>query len=201
MKLEEIKKLNITILFSEPINHLLITPKRILNLFKINDQPPRHSLIEAPGLKVFIFPQLQKDIIFEVNRLLVNDRGGALPNKSDLINYLNRLIKTEVVNQDKVVAYGFNFDALISPTTGAVKFTDFIGTKISKVVKNIKEAGLQIIFHKEKVRFDFQIKPAGKDKLLAHLNAHYDGALPTKKKINENLLKQFGYFVSLIKKI
>lgn len=52
MKPQEIINKNITILFSEPLNHLLISPTELINSFKIGDEKlDRHTFIEAPVLK------------------------------------------------------------------------------------------------------------------------------------------------------
>jgi len=202
MEPKEIKLINITLLFLEPLNHLLITTQGILELFKIGDKIPQHSLIEAPGLKVFIFPERKKEIIFEMNRLLINDRSGSLPQDSEVIDYLFKILEKGSfigMASEKVAAHGFNYDILIGPQSGLIQFNELIGNKISKIIENIEEAGIRTIFEKEKVRFDFQLNPVSKEKLIAHLNAHYREPLPQKEKLNENLLKQYEYFISLIK--
>lgn len=202
MEPKEIKLINITLLFSEPLNHLLITTQGVLELFKIGDKIPQHSLIEAPGLKVFIFPERKKEIIFETNRLLINDKSGSLPQNSEVIDYLFKILEKGSsigLILEKIAAHGFNYDILIAPPSGLVQFNELVGSKISKIIENIEEAGIRTIFKKEEVRFDFQLNPVSKEKIIAHLNAHYSEPLPKKEKVKENLLKQYEYFISLIK--
>lgn len=76
MKIETIKNVNIAVLFSEPLNHLLISQKGLLDLFKTRDQQKnQHTFVEAPCLKVLIFPNLKKEVVFEWVRVLVNDKS------------------------------------------------------------------------------------------------------------------------------
>lgn len=202
MQTKETKQFNITLLFSEPLNHLLITPSKILDLFKKTEdkKSPQHTLVEAPGLKVFVFPQLQKEVVFEVNRLLINDKSGLLPDKSELINYLAKITKSEMVDKKKIIAYGLNYDILITTVNESIDFVKFVGSKISKVVENIEKAGIQIAFHKQTNSYNLELKPINQNKLIAHLNVHYNTPLPSKKNLQENLVKQFNYFIALIEK-
>lgn len=63
MKIETIKSVNITMLFASPINHLLISREGLLNLFKTDDkEKDKMAFIEAPGLKVLIFPNQKKRV-------------------------------------------------------------------------------------------------------------------------------------------
>jgi len=92
MKIEAIKNINITISFSSSLNHLLISQKDLLELFKTGDpQKDLHTFIEAPGLKVLIFPNRQKDIVFEANRVLVNEKTGVRPEESKIIDNFQKI--------------------------------------------------------------------------------------------------------------
>lgn len=202
MELQEIKQINLTILFSEPLNHLLITLGKVLDVLKTGDKKlDQYNFIEAPSLKVFVFPNRQKELVFEANRLLVNDKSGSSPKVSEVVNYLSKIMKSGLIPQEKVAAFGFNYDAVISPSAKKMKSTDFVSNKIAKIIKKIEKAGVQLVFHKGKIRFNFQTQPINKNKLLAHLNAHYSEALPSEEKLEKNLVKEFNYFISLIKKL
>lgn len=204
MQTKEIKQLNITLLFSEPLNHLLIASDRVLNLFKKNEdeKPPRHTLIEGPGLKVFSFSQIQKEVVFEVSRILINDKGGLLPNKSEITNVLEKMVKSEIIDERKIIAYGLNYDVLITPDSGPINFVEFIGSKISKVVKNIERTGIQIAFSDQGNKYNLELKPVDKNKLIAHLNVHYSAPhLPSKVAFKKKLVEQYDYLISLIQKL
>lgn len=202
MELQEIKQINVTVLFSEPINHLLITPKEVVDLFKTGDEDlNQHSLIEAPGLKVFTFPKKQREVIFEANRLLINDKSGSSPKESKIIESLNSIMGAKMVSLEKIAAWGFNYDTIAVSKNKKIKPTDFISNKIAKIIKKVERAGVQLIFHKDKARFNFQTQPVAEDKLLVHLNVHYRGILPSERKLKESLAREFNFFISLIKKL
>jgi len=115
MKIEAIKNINITVLFSAPINHLLVSQEELLNLFKSGDQQrDQHNFIEAPGLKVVAFPNLKKDIVFEASRFLINDKNEVIE-KTQIIDDLQKIINSSMIEKDKIIAYGFNYDTIVYP--------------------------------------------------------------------------------------
>jgi len=202
MEYKEILNTNITLLFSEPLNHLLITLKDLIDLFKIGDEKlDQHSFIEAPGLKVLIFPNRQKELIFEANRILINDKSKKEPQNSEIVDYLEKILrKNKMVDRNKIIAYGFNCDIIGTLEKGKVE--DFISSKVKEAVENIKSAGINLVFEKNSSRQTLQITPLPTaNHFLIHLNVHYQQSLDELGIIKEKLNNNFIDSLNLIKKI
>ena len=203
MKIETIKNINITALFASPINHLLVRQEGLLDLFKTNNEAKdKIAFIEAPGLKVLIFPNRKKEFVFEGVRILVNDKSEVLPENSEVIDDFEKIIKSDMVEQNKIAAYGFNYDAIIIPENGGFKISDLVGSKIANI-QDIKSAGVNILFEKDSITYVLEIKPIGSEqKFVAHFNAHFStNKLPDTKELKEKINKEFLEFKDIVKKI
>lgn len=94
MNIESVKNINITLLFSSPLNHLLISQSDLLNKFKSEDADDnQHSFIGAPGLKILLFPKKQKEIVFEPTRILLNDKTGIAVENTEVVDDLQKNFK------------------------------------------------------------------------------------------------------------
>lgn len=205
MRIESIKNVNITALFSAPLNHLLISQEGLLKLFKTeNQENNKHTFIEAPGFKVIAFPNLKKEIVFEGVRILVNDKGETLPESSNIVDDFQKIMDGNMVEQDKITAYGFNYDVIISPENDNFEIGDLVGTKIANLTDiNIKSAGVNISFDKDDVTYVLEIKPIGNEhKFIVHFNAHFSiNKLPDNIKLKKGLDVQFEEMKKIIEKI
>lgn len=205
MKIEAIKNVNITVLFISPINHLLISQKGLLDLFKTGDEAKDGiTFVEAPGLKVLIFPNRKKEFVFEGTRILVNDKSGILPENSAVINDFEKIRKSDMFEQGKVAAYGFNYDAVVIPENGSFNISKLVGSKIASIQDiNIKSAGVNVLFEKNGITYVLEIKPIGSEqKFVAHFNAHFStNKLPNTKELKEKINKEFLEFKNTIEKI
>lgn len=203
MRIESIKNLNITALFSAPINHLLISQKDLLNLFKTENQEnnKHNTFIEAPGLKVLAFPDKQKEIIFEATRVLINDKTGRQIEKTEIVEDLLNILKISSIEQDKLTAYGFNYDVVVLPD-GSFNISDLVGSKIINI-GNIKSAGVNFSFEKDNINLVLDIRPIGNEqKFIAHFNAHFNAnKLPDSIKLKKEIGAQFEEMKKIIEKI
>lgn len=203
MKIEAIKNVNITALFASPINHLLVSQRGLLDLFKTgNEDKDKMAFIEAPGLKVLIFPNRKKEFVFEGIRILVNDKSETLPENSEVIDDFEKIIKSDMVEKDKVAAYGFNYDAVVMPEDSNFKNSDLVGSKIADI-QGIKSVGVSMIFEKNNTAYTFEIKPIGSEqKFIAHFNAHFSAnKLPDAKELKEKMNRELLEFKDIVKKI
>jgi len=203
MKIEAVKNVNITVLFSASINHLLVSQKGILDLFKTGDETKdKRTFIEAPGLKVIIFPNRKKDFVFEGTRILVNDKNEVPPKDSDVIDDFNKIINSDMVEKSKVAAYGFNYDAVVIPENSNFKISDLVGDKVASI-QDIKGAGVNILFEKDGVSYSLEVKPIGSEqKFIAHFNAHFStNKLPGTNELKEKIKKEFIEFENTVEKI
>jgi hypothetical protein len=205
MKIEVIKNINITVLFSAPINHLLVSQETLLNMFKSGDQQKdQHNFIEAPGLKVAAFPNLKKDIVFEANRFLINNKNEAIE-ETQIVDDLQKIINSSMIEKDKVVAYGFNYDTIVYPQNSDFKISDLIGAKISEI-EGVKSAGINILYEKNNITYGLEIKPINsgdeEKKFLAHFNAHFNkNELPVRDELVKDVTRQYNEFKNIIEKI
>ena len=205
MKVEAIKNINITVLFSVPINHLLVSQKELLDMFKSGDQQrDQHTFVEAPGLKIVAFPNLKKDIAFEANRFLINDKNEEIE-KTQIVDDLHKIINSSMIEKSKIIAYGFNYDIVVYPMDSEFKISDLIGSKISEI-DGIKSAGVNILYEKHNITYVLEIKPInaenGEKKFLAHFNVHFNKSeLPMKEELVKDITKQYNEFKSVIEKI
>ena len=203
MKIQTIKSLNITALFASPINHLLISQNGILDLFRTEEvEKDKNLFVEAPGLKVLILPNRKKEFVFEGIRILINDKNEVPPEDSDVANDFEKIIKSDMVEQDKIVAYGFNYDAIVIPENDGFKISNLVGDKIAEI-QGIKSAGVSIVFEENNITYVLEIKPIGSEKkFIAHFNAHFNtNKFPTASELKEEMKKEFLKFESVITKI
>jgi hypothetical protein len=173
---QEIKQLNITAVFRE-IDHASITAQKMREVLDLNEGENKNSpFFEIPGVKSLVVPSRQKDIAFESNRLRVNDKSGKEPKDSDLVQDFNKVFEN-LVDRSKLVAYGFNYDILVT-TEESVEYKTFVGEKMLSILNGgiLSEAGMRMVYKKNNKRFDLQISPIGgrPKQFVVHLNIHYD---------------------------
>ncbi|MFH1048548.1 MAG: hypothetical protein V1732_02700 [Patescibacteria group bacterium] len=203
MKIEAIKNINITALFLEPFNHLLISQKELFDLFKTNDKDKDlHTFVEAPGLKVLIFPNLKKEIVFEGVRVLINDKSETPPEESKVLDDFKKIIDSNMVNVNKLAAYGFNYDVVVVPENDTFKIDNFVNAKFADM-PDIKSAGINLLFNNGNITSVLEIKPVGKEnEFIAHFNAHFNmNKLPEIQEIGKQIQDQFEKFKKIIEKI
>lgn len=176
IKSQEIKQLNITALFTE-IDHASITAQKMREVLNLNDAEKKNSpFFEIPGVKSLVVPSRQKDIVFESNRLRVNDKSDKEPKSSDLVQDFHKAFES-LVDKTKLVAYGFNYDILVT-TEELVDYKTFVGEKMLSILNGgvLSETGMRMVYEKDNKKFDLQISPIGglPKQFVAHLNIHYD---------------------------
>tara|TARA_B100000745_G_scaffold300150_2_gene253000 strand:- start:8603 stop:9211 length:609 start_codon:yes stop_codon:yes gene_type:complete len=202
MRIESIKGLNITTLFSEPLEQKVISGSTVVDLLKESNKQKdlNSSTIEGPGIKVIIVPDLKKDFVFENVRVLINDKGSQDPTETSIMEDLNLFFEKGIISQKKVTSYGFNFDALVN-SEDSFEVKDLISKKIANLV-HVSQAGVSINFIEEEKKYMFEIKPVSADKkYLAHLNVHYPSGLSDIESIKKDFVKEFLKFKDLIDKI
>lgn len=202
MKIESIKNVNITALFSTPLNHLLISQKDLLDLFKTGDQEnDKYTFVEAPGLKVLTFPNLKKEIVFEGVRILVNDKNGTLPENSGAVDDFQKIIDSSMIEQDKIAAYGFNYDVVVLPDSD-FNINNLVSDKVASI-ENIKSAGINLSFEKNNIVYTLDLKPIRiEQKFVAHFNAHFNtNKLPIPQELKKEIKTQFEELKNVLQKI
>jgi hypothetical protein len=204
MKIESVKNLNITLLFSAPLNHNLVSQQELFGSFKTDDpKDDLNSFIAAPGIRALIFPNRQKEIIFEANRILINEKTGKSPEDSSVVNDLRVIMEKSFFEKEKIAAYGFNYEIVAIPDGADFQIDDLISEKIAKI-GGIKGAGVSIVFGKDDTRQVLKIEPLeGIDqKFNVSLNIHYSKKdLPSFNDLRKDLIFSFKEFVDVIAKI
>ncbi|EKD95779.1 MAG: hypothetical protein ACD_24C00334G0002 [uncultured bacterium] len=203
MKIEAFKTNNITVLFSEPINHILISQTTLFNLFKTGDEEKdKFTFVEAPGLKVLLFPNQKKELAFEGLRILVNDKNEVGPEDSSVIDDFQKILNKDMMDQNKISAYGFNYDVVVRPESSSFNISDLVGNKISQI-SGLKSAGVNASFEKDNIVYTLNIKPIGSgDKFFANFNAHFNiNKLPNTDELKKQIKQQYEVFSNLIQNI
>lgn len=201
MKIQSLKNANITVLFSVPLNHLLISQEKIAKLFDTADaQQNVHNFVEAPGLKVIILPNQKKDIAFEQSRFIVADKTGNSIEKSTLVDDFRKIFDAGPINSTTVAAYGFNYDVLVE--SGGGNLSDIVGQKLLQL-PNIKNGGAQVSFEKGGINYAFDIKPTNDKKtFLTHFNVHFiTNTIPNNEVLKMELALQFNELEQIIKSL
>ena len=198
VKIKNFKNTNITLIFSVPLNHLLITQSALFKLFSTGDaQKDTNNFIEAPGLKVMIFPSQGKEFVFESNRLLINDKSDSAVISSSLIPGFQKILDSGMVDTKDIVAYGFNYDIAIALDENTV--ATFLNPKIVKSL-DIKSAGISVTFNREGTEYKLQIAPSGQgNDFIAHLNVQYNAhSLPDALALQKDFEAQSEMFKKII---
>lgn len=199
MKIQGLKNLNITLLFSSPLNHLLISSGDVIKLFTTGDtQKDLFNTIEAQGFKAVIFPNQKKDVAFENSRVSLNDKSEVEIGKSTIITDLRKILDSGLsIDQSKIVAYGFNYDFLVELDNGGA----LIGKKISELPNiTIKNPGVNFSFEKNGATNVLSISPTGKEGLfLVHLNSNYNSTnIPADNVLSEQITTQSKNLVEIL---
>lgn len=186
-------------LFSSPLNHLLISQSDLVKLFSTGDvQKDLFSFVEAPGLKLAIFPNQKKDIAFENSRIVLNDKSEVEVSQSTVVADIRKILNNKIfIDRSKIIAYGFNYDFLVELEIG----NNLIGTKISKLPGvTIKSAGINISFEKNGLTHMLTITPTGKEKIfLVHFNSHFNSTnIPEDSILKEQIIAQSNEFKEIL---
>jgi len=202
--LESIKKLNITLLFSSPLNHNLVSHQDLFDLFKTGDyQNDINNFIAAPGIRALILPAQQRDVVFESNRIIINERTGKNPDESDLISSLEKISGKNFFEKEKIAAYGFNYEIIAISDDENFGTNDLVSDKIANIGA-IRGAGVDFVFDKDDKRYVAKIKSLEDvmKKFAVDLNIHYSQKdLPSFDDLKKHLIAGFGELKSLIAKI
>lgn len=204
MKMESVKNLNITLLFSSSLDHNLVSQQGLFDSFKTgNSQNDINNFIAAPGIKALILPAQRRDVIFESNRILLNERTGKMPEESNLIDNLRIIIDKSFFEKEKIVAYGFNYEIIAIPDNESFDISDLVSEKIAKIGA-IKGVGVSFVFDKNGARYVVEIKPMGgaMKKFSVSLNIHHSKKdLPPFDDLKKDLVAGFSELKELIVKI
>ena len=202
--MESIKKLNITLLFSSPLNHNLVSHQDLFDLFKTGDyQNDINNFIAAPGIRALILPAQQRDVVFESNRIIINERTGKNPDESDLISSLEKISGKNFFEKEKIAAYGFNYEITAISDDENFGTNDLVSDKIANIGA-IRGAGVDFVFDKDDKRYVAKIKSLEDvmKKFAVDLNIHYSQKdLPSFDDLKKHLIAGFGELKSLIAKI
>lgn len=177
---------NIVFAFSQ--DNFLVPDNAELFSFFSSDQTKGANFIEDPILKakVLSLPQLKVQIIWEKNRLVVEDLSQEENNGGNISVLAFSLLK-KFLDKNKILGFGFNFDI-------NYRFRDVIGIKEAflniadeKVLEksDLRDWGCQFTLEKEggKRQERYFLKITSPLEVMAHVNCHFDN-----KEINEESL-------------
>jgi hypothetical protein len=199
MQLKGIKNLNITLLFSSPLNHLLISQEEVIKLFTTGDsQKDLFNFAEAPNFKAVIFPNQRKDIVFESARVILSDKSETGVTDSTLPADIEALLSANLFGTSKMAAYGINYDYFVE----SENISDLISQKITDAVE-VKSAGVNVTFEQNGIANILNITPIGQEKTyLVSFNSQFDvSVLPSKEELQKQILEQSLVLEAVLKSI
>lgn len=179
MKIIRIKQSNIVVVF-ENLDHSTLDANEVRKILKYSKSEAL-SVIEAPGLKAFIAPRDKTAIIFEQNRLKVNDDSGKKVEDSKITNLFSAL-RTNL--KGKEVAFGFNYTLIIE--YDSLTATRKLGSTIFNKQEGIElvKGGYQLSYKRSGKNFRIGLNPTEiKDRGILTLNSHYE-SIPAKYSLN-----------------
>ncbi len=199
MKIQSQKNLNITLLFDSNIDLNAVANKQVFGVASVDTDKLEHVIIEGPNVKIFQFPKLDYNFIFESKRLIVNDKSGVDLSESKIVSKMVELYK---IVGGEVVAYGFNFDYLV--TSGQLKTEDLLGAKLS-ALNNVRDIGASLRFDDSNgVDIGLDIKPV-KDKseeFVVHVNVNHNKPFITdENRVNLELVQAENTAKEILSKI
>lgn len=123
---------------------------QVFGLYQGNDARGS-TFSDTPSLatRVFEFPVPGLQIIFEPNKIRIEDKLGRSPKESHLVNELYRLINS-LYKEVKPIAYGFNYD-IIYRVDQVIPIKDIMSNFLKQVtIESLKDFGWQYTLNKEK---------------------------------------------------
>lgn len=193
MHIDSIKRVNTTFLFPNPINHSLIQKNDVLDVIQKEGgaNNANNNVIQAPHfLGVFLDNGIE--VIFEQQRMLVNDKSSSKPSSSPIVDYAYGLLQKQFLNELEVSSYGFNYDLVAE--LEKLEVIDLIGDSITSLPFELQSGGINIKFEHKDLEYNLQTKPATKDenKIIIHFNPHVSKlGLPEKENVKKEFERQF----------
>lgn len=188
-----IKRLNITFVFIEPLNHAFVVPDKMVEIFAgSGGKKEKHNSIQAPGLFVIRLLESKKEVVLEQNRIVLNDNSGQDPEKSNLPEFVKKVFNEVFVKWDNVSAEGYNYDIEITESekviTPNIFLPEFLSKSFVKNGENISSSGIKTRIQAKDVRKEIQTETLSSSSIFFHINYHYAG------KIAEDQKKRTGRF-------
>lgn len=201
MSTKELKLVNITALF-EHLDLSLISNEDIKKRLEFSQEKDKGtSFIEAPGLKAIILPSRKTGIIFEQNKLRIDDTSGNKPEETKIVDYFFNI--NDLLGQYNFLAYGLNFGVSVK-SEKEFKFEEYLSEKIKKSIDGtIEGAGAVVSFSKGDKKFLLNMKPSANPKeLIFNLNVHnVTENLPEKDSLAKEISEYYPIFNDQIDKI
>ncbi len=133
---------------------------------------------------------------------MINDKRCSKIDESEIVDDLQNVLTLDTIDQNKLSAFGFNYDALIIPEGDSFNINDFVGSKIASII-NIKSAGINVSFEKNNIIYTLEIRPLKDEKkFIAHFNVHFNlNKLPAIPDLKNEINLQFNESNEVLKNI
>lgn len=194
--INSIKRLNITFVFSEPLNHILINSGKIVQVFAgSGENQEKYNSIQAPNFFVLQLQESQKEIAFEKNRVILSDKSGVEPKKSDLSEMAEKVFSETLAKLENISAEGYNFDLEITYPDEEVASNFFLSKKLSNSLKIRKEeeiltSGIRTRIQGKHARREIQTEILSSNSIFFHLNYHYTKKIAESSEVRRRRFQQ-----------
>jgi len=151
------------------------------------------------------YPQLQIACLLGDRRVRIND-GSQLPIGERPIAAI--AVATDKLVNSQVVAYGFNYDAVVSLTgvesSGILlkdRFLQDPGGIEERLNGMIQAISLRLLYRHDRADYQLTVESEANNRIKVHLNAHFEkpGALPDAETLQISFKREFATFVTTLK--
>lgn len=202
MDIQHFKQFNITFLYEEPINHANINLHELEEALKSNksSEYDLSNKLEVTGnYKILSYPGRKIDVIFEQERILINDNSGQKKEAYSFLDYIDNVFTYSSIVTEKIKSFGFNITAEAINNSSDT----FINPTLEKKLNvKIEQQGLLFVFSKDGLRYQMQINPTSQknNSHIIQCNIHHE-KFSNITDMSKHLNDHINYFNKLIRKI
>lgn len=141
--------------------------------------------------RIFEFPEVGYQLIFEPDKIRLEDKKSRTPDESKLGQEILRIVNA-LYPQKVPVAYGFNYDILYR-TQVVIPMPEIMEHFLKKeVVEDVKDFGWQYTVAKEKGKHTqtYFFKVVSPIEINMHANFHFNDYLPLRNQLIQNAFER-----------
>jgi hypothetical protein len=168
------------------------------------------AVMDVPDMIVAIFPPEPMLVQVGEKRIRMTLQGASEIGSVPMWDYMGKCIELVAKPRPPVVAYGFNYDAIVG--IEGVSATDILQRRFMGQITDIEgrlQGQIKMIvprlkFQKERVSYDLILEPVNDGQIKAHLNAHFatpSQKLPPLTKFRSSFLDQYRYFAETLARL
>lgn len=168
------------------------------------------AIMDVPEMIVAVFPPEPLLVQIGDNRVRITLQGPHKLGSVPLWDYVFKCMKLVGLPRTRVIAYGFNYDAIAKVRT--VPASDLLKQRVigdaavieEKLGGQLQSISPRLRFVRTGVSYDLILEQLDDERIKSHLNAHFDVAkqgLPLPEKLKKEYLEQYRYFEEVVSRL